>query len=366
MFTDSDLRELLSYKAKTPVLSVYLNTEPERGNADTHRQHLRSLLKEIDLSEDADVVSYYFEQEHDWSGRSVAVFSCKGEEYFKAFSFAVPVRSRIRTGDQPYVKPLANLLDSYGGYGVVLVDKQGARLFDFHLGELREQEGVVGEAVRHTKKGGGSSSPGRRGGAAGRTVKQEEVAERNMRESLDFASQFFREQHVRRILIGGTDENIAQFRSMLPKAWQSLVVGTFPASMTASHMEILEKTMQIGHETELHREAKVVETVITEASKGRSGVVGLDGVLDHVREGRVQTLVIRDGYRQAGYQCQGCGYLTTQTINECPFCGNNFSEIPDAVEMAVRRVLQTGGDVEVLQADQEFGGGIDIGGLLRY
>ena len=45
-----------------------------------------------------------------------------------------------------------------------MVDKQGARLFYFHLGELREQEGVLGESVKRTKRGGGSQAAGRRGG----------------------------------------------------------------------------------------------------------------------------------------------------------------------------------------------------------
>jgi peptide chain release factor subunit 1 len=370
MLSDSDLRDLLSYQASSPVLSVYLNTEPEAGNADVHRLHLRSMLKEVDLPVDVSLVIHYIEQEHDWSGRSVILFSCSPESYFKVYSLAVPVRSRVRIGDHPYVKPLANLLDSYGGYGVVLVDKQGARLFHFHLGELREQVGFLGEEVRHTKSGGGSSATGRRGGTVGRTSNVDEVADRNMRETLDFAIRFFRENNVRRLLIGGTDENVALFRGMLPKAWQSLVVGTFPANMIASHSEILEKSMQIGLKAELQRETKLVETVITEASKGRAGVLGLDHVLDNVREGRIHILVIRDGYRLQGYECQGCGYLTTQSLDTCPFCGNTFSKIPDAVEMAVRNVMQAGGDVEVLQADQgpvaDSGRTFDIGALLRY
>lgn len=370
MLSDSDLRELLAYKGRFPVLSVYLNTEPESGNADVHRLHLRSLLKEVDLPEDVSTVNRYFEQEHEWSGRSVIVFSCVPDSYFKVYSLAVPVRSRVRVGDQPYVKPLANLLDSYGGYGVVLVDKQGARLFHFHLGELREQDGFIGESVRHTKRGGGSSAPGRRGGTAERTSNVDEVTDRNMREMLDFTIHFFRDNNVRRLLIGGTDENVAIFRNMLPKSWQSLVVGTFPASMIASHAEILDKSMQIGLKAEIAREAKLVETVKTEALKGRVGVLGLDQVLDNVREGRVQVLVIRDGYRSPGYECQGCGYLTTQKIEICPFCGSLFLEIPDAVEMAVRNTMQVGGEVEVLQASQASEQGdhevFNIGALLRY
>ncbi len=366
MLSDHDLHELLSYQAGSPVLSLYLNTEPENGNADSHRLRLRSLLREVNIPEDEAVIMRYFDHEHDWTGRSVVVFSCAAEGYFRAYPLAVPVRSRVRINDRPHVKPLADLLDSYGGYGVVLVDKQGARVFFFHLGELREQEGVLGESVRHTKRGGGSSAPGRRGGVAGQTDYVDEITERNMKEVVGFATHFFSDNNLRRLLIGGTDQNAALFKSLLPKAWQSLVVGHFPMSMAASHTEVLEKAMLIGKEAEMRREARLVDSVVTETAKGRMGVLGLDDTLEMVRAGRVQSLVIREGYRAPGYVCEGCGNLVTQVLETCPFCGASFKEIPDAVETAVRQVMQQGADVEVLHPEQEFGEGHNIGALLRY
>src|SRR3990172_6336819 len=175
MFTERDLGELLEYKANHPVLSVYLNTDPAGGSADGYKLRLRSMLKEIDLPADEQIVERYFDHQHDWSGRSVAVFSCEPENFFRVYPFAVPLRDRLRVSERPHVKPLADLMDSYGGYGIALVDKQGARLFYYHLGEIREQEGMVGETVRRTKRGGSSQTPGRRGGVAGTTNYVEEV-----------------------------------------------------------------------------------------------------------------------------------------------------------------------------------------------
>lgn len=366
MLTESDLKELLEYHAQSPVLSVYLNTEPVEGSADTHKLRLRSLLKDVELTEDVAIVERYFDHEFDWSGRSVAVFSCEAEDYFRAFPLAVPVRSRVRISDGPFVKPLADVLDSFGGYGVALVDKQGARLFYFHLGELREKDGVIGEEVRHTKRGGGSQAQGRRGGVAGKTNYVEEVADRNFKESAERAAHFFSENNVRRILIGGTEDNVFPFRAQLPKAFQSLVVGSFPMSMTASHSEVLERAMQVGVEAEERRKLKVVDAVVTGAAKGRGGVVRLEDTLRAVHEGRVQTLVIRDGLRSPGWRCQGCGYLTTTELAECPFCQGNFTKIQDAVELAVREVMQSGGEVEVIHDDQGLYAYENIGGLLRY
>ena len=366
MLTESNLRELLDYQSHHPVLSVYLNTEPSEGNADAYKLRLRTMLKEVNMPEDVSAVERYFDHEYDRSGRSMAVFSCAPEEYFRAYSLAVPIRNRVRVGDHPHVKPLADLLDSYGGYGVALVDKQGARMFSFHLGELREQEGMMGEAVRHTKRGGASSLAGRRGGVAGKTKHAEEVAGRNMKEAAEFAAHFFANNNVRRVLIGGAESNVAPFRAQLPKAWQSLIVGTFPMSMTAGKDEVLERAMQIGREAERRRETELIKTLINNASKGRGGVVKLDDTLRSVHEGRVQSLVIREGYRAPGYRCKGCGYITGQQHKKCPFCGNTFKKIPDAVEMVVRKVMQQGGEVEVLHEDQNTERFGHIGAILRY
>ncbi len=366
MLTERDLRELLDLKPQHPVLSIYLNTEPSQGNADVYKLKLRSMLKDVDLPEDTSVIENYFEHKHNGTGRSVAIFSCAAEDFFRAYPIQIPIRSRLRISNRPHVKPLANLLDSYGGYGVALVDKQGARLFSFHLGTLREQEGVLGESVRRTKHGGGSQTAGRRSGDGGQAQYTTEVTERNMRDSAEFAAKFFSDNNIRRVLIGGTEDNIAPFRNYLPKVWQSLIVGTFSIGMTASHDEVMERTMKIGKEAERQREARAVETVITAAAKDQGGVVGLDETLGMIHEGRIQTLLVLDGFRALGYRCLGCGYLTSQKLENCPFCSGNFTEIPDAVDLAVRRVLEEGGDVDMLTENPKLEEHGKIGALLRY
>jgi peptide chain release factor subunit 1 len=366
MLSDNALRELLGFSAEEPVLSIYLNTDPAEGNADAYKLRLRNMFKDVHLAEDREAVENYLINQYDWSGKSVAIFSCAPRKFFRAFPLAVPVRERIRSNNSPHVKPLADILDAYGGYGVVLVDKQGARVFHFHLGELREQEGVFGEEVRHIKRGGASSLPGRQSGVAGRTRAAEETVDRNMRDAVDFTVHFFEKNHIRRILIGGTDDNVAHFRGMLPKAMQSLVVGSFPMSMTASHSDVLEKSMQIGREAEMHRETRMIDNVITAAAKGGTGVVSLKDTLGALRDGRVQTLLVCDGYREAGYRCTGCGYLTAERMDVCPFCGKTFKEIPDAVELAVQEVMQNGGEVEIIHSGPALEQAGRIGAVLRY
>jgi peptide chain release factor subunit 1 len=367
MFSDNDLRELLGFKSTQPVLSLYLNTDPTEGNADAYRLRLRNMLKEINLPEDIRAVERYFNHEYNWSGRAVAVFSCSGQDFFRAYPLAVPMNNHVFVSDRPSVKPLADLLDNYGGYGVALVDKQGARLFFFHLGELREQEGVMGEVVKHTKRGGASSFPGRRGGIAGRTNHMEETIERNLKDSADFAARFFEEKHVRRVLIGGTDENVALFRSLLPKSWQSLIKGTFPMSMTASHTEVLNKAVQIGTEAESQRVARLVDNIVNLSAKGGTAVVGMNDVFDAINHDKVKTLVVEEGLRQAGYVCDRCGAIFTTLHNVCPRCGEGKVEkTHDVIEMAVSGVMRYGGEIEVVKSNPTLNKAGAIGALTRF
>jgi hypothetical protein len=139
---------------------------------------------------------------------------------------------------------LADLLDAYGGYGVALVDRQELRLFHFHLGELIDRQDAAGEEVHPAKRGGASSGPGRKEGRAGQTRREEELTLRNMRRFAEAAGEFFQKGHVRRILLAGTEDNLSLFRGFLSKTWQSLVVGTFAASMGTRPTEVLAKALE--------------------------------------------------------------------------------------------------------------------------
>lgn len=244
MFTETSLRKIKDFSANDPVVSLYLNTEPNRGNAETHRLRLRNMIKDISLKQDADAIEKFFNYTYDWSGRSVAVFSCAPAGFFQTVPLAMPVKDFIQIGSKAAVDPLEDLLEDYSNLGVILVDKQGARLFHFHMGELVEQQGFLGDLVKQVKSGGASSAHGLRGGALDGSRAMREKIDRNQRDTADAASKFFEAKHVRRIMLGGSDDNVSHFRNFLPKSMQSLIIGTFAMSMTASNGEVMQKVLQ--------------------------------------------------------------------------------------------------------------------------
>jgi len=370
MFNENDLQELIGFHSEeSPVLSLYLDVDPTKRTSDEYKLVLRGLLKEVTgqaWREDIAAVERYFDHEYDWQGKGVVILSCLEQDFWRAYPLAVPVENHVYVGQRPYIKPLTDILDAYGRYGVVLVDQEGARLFLFQLGELQETSGTIGEEVKRMKHGRGSAA-GRRGGVTGRTSRrEEEIAQRNLKQAAELTAKFCAGGRCGRIILGGTEQTVAQFQEMLPKNLQDQVVGSFPAAMTASETEVLDRSLEIIAEVEREREKTLVESMITAAAKGRAGVIGLADTLGAVYEGRVRVLLVEEGYQATGYRCQQCRYISAQAKKKCPFCGGRVKQIDDAVELIVREVIDQGGRVEVVRDSPALEKAGHIGALLRY
>lgn len=362
MLDEKDLQELAGFSGKgAPVLSLYLDTDLTRQPKEKCKLVLRELLKEVSeeaAEEDVRRVERFFDFDYDWQDKGVAVFSCQKQGFWRTFSLAVPVTSQAFTGERAHVKPLADLLDEYGRYGVILLDRQGARLFLFHMGELLEMSETLGKEVKRHKRGGWAQARYQR--------HIDELAQQNLRQAAEATGKFCVEEKCHRLILGGTDENVAQFRSMLPKPLQEQVVSSLPIELTASKAEIERRSLEAIAEAERESERELVEQVITAATKGGAGVIGLADTLGTVHEGRVRVLVVAKGYTARGYRCQECGYLAAQEIEVCPFCGGRTEEVDDAVDLIVRKVMEGGGEVEVVRESDELEKAGSIGAFLRY
>lgn len=365
MFSEKDLQSLLEYSKEGRVLSVYLNTDPTEVSSEAAKLRLRNLLKAVDLPEDVQAIEDFVDLEYDWAARGLVIFSHNAEDFFQAYQFGLAMPNAAFVGEKPVVRPLVRLMDAFTGWGVVLVDKQGARLFSFNLGELSELEGVDGEEVKQTKRGGGNALHGRMGGS-GASANVENIIDRNIKDVIESAIGFFNQHHIRRIMIGGTDDNIARFKDELPKSWQSLVVGAFPMSMTASQQDVLEKITEEALTAQDRLTQSLVEQAFTLAAKGSHGVNGLIDTLNAIHEGRVKTLLVSEGFEQAGYRCTGCAYLTTQHLDSCPFCGGSFEVIEAAVELAIQDTLRKNADVKVIPENEKLEQAGYIAAILRY
>ena len=366
MITQEKFQELLSFEpTEKQVLSLYLSTDGGEEPIETIKLKAKNLLRDTcGLDDDVAAIENYLHHGFDWKSPGLVVFSSRGGEYFEAFPTAVSFRNRLRITSKPYLKPLGHLLDYYAHYGVILVDRVGARFYVYHLGELQESEGYMGEEIHKLKQGRGSAAIGRRGGTGGGS-REEENARRNLRESASSAASFFGDKQIRRLFLGGTAETTAQFRDLLPKQMQSCLAGTFAMDMNASEHEVRKAALNLLQEANAEREKKLVKTLIGANAGGGAAVLGLDDTLQAVSNRRVQTLVVSDGFRMPGFVDHSSGFVVAN-LAKSPLSDKELTAVDDVIDSAFTLSLSQGAHVEVIRDDPDLDNAGKIGALLRF
>ncbi len=368
MFSREDLQQLAEYQGQHAVLSLTLNVDPTRRTKEEYRLALRHLLRSVQgrANGDVSVIEHYFDQEYDWSGRGLAIFSSRAENFWKVYTLAVPIADSIYLGPKPYLTPLANLWDAYGRFVVALLDKQGGRFIFVQMGEIVDGEGVLGEEVRHVKAGVGSTPNARRRNPDEPTDRhQHEVVKRNVKDTAHALQEFCEKHTPRYVVLGGNAEVAHDVRTHLPLPWAERVIGTIAGDVNDADLIVRDRALKVVEEFEAKQEAALADAAITAAAKNSHGVVRLDRVLTAAHAGQVQRLLVAEGYKAEGYRCRQCGYLVIVPAERCAFCGSAFEQIPDAVEAAISKVIEQGGRVDVVREHKALNE-VGVAALLRY
>ena len=358
------------------VLSAYLDISPEEVANNKVRLKLRDMARAwLDSIEDRqerrafeqeiERVENYLAYELTGPGRTLVVFASQAADLWRVFHVPARIRTRVVWDERPYLRPLLTVMDEYERYGVVLTSREEARFFLFYMGEIAEYSFALHDYVpgRH-KQGGWAQMRFQR--------HVDDHALQHLRTVADVAVRLGERDNWQRLVLMGTEENVARVWENLPKAWQERVAGRIPASITDNINTIRDKVLALEQEIERQIEAERVERVITAAEKGQNGVLGYADVLLAVQQQRVDLLVVPEALEHPGWECHTCGGLVADILAKapaaCPYCGGELKVVDDVVDLAMQKVLDAGGTVEILRGpirDTFLKKGI-IGALLRY
>lgn len=361
MITDLDIRSVVEFESPdAPVLSVYLNLDPQRRAADHYKLALRALLDKAEgaAPEDIHRVQEYIETSYNWQGRGLVMFSCVAKDYWWTRTLAVPVEDSAFVSFRPYVRQLATLLDIYERYGVIQVDSEGARLFSFHMGVLESADGYLGEEVKVHRAGGWASARYQR--------HEKSQAHQNLQEAAEMAEDFYRATDARHLILAGTDKNVALFRDLLSNRLRSMVVGSFNIKSTAAPAELSEKALKIVQEEAERRDQAVADEILALAKQGGHAVVGLAETLTAVQEMRAEHVAVLEGFKQPAYRFVDSGMIVLELTSEGELGSGRIQALPDAVESVLRRALAQGIGVTLLDEHAELEKAGKIGAITRY
>ncbi len=350
-----EIEDLIEREARpdSRVLSVYLDTDQHnpinlnRGFEVVFRNMLRQVVqpedkrRQVQLKEDADRVLQFLDNYRD-TKRGLVIFSDAGGDFFRVRELAVNVHNILSWRDKPYVRPLLELIDEHERYGVVLTDREHARLFSIFLGELEEHQEVFARAdVTHVKTSGTDHMRSQ----MNIQRKADLHARRHLKEVAQSMLRLAAKHEFDRLILAGTVEATSELEGLLAKALRVRVVRKIALAIEANTALVLEETLKIEQEVERRRESDLVEQLITAAHKKQNAVVGLEDTLLALQEWRVWQLVYCEGLNLRGSQCANCEALTAS--NElCPYCSHAVRPMNDLIQLAAERVFDLEGKVE--------------------
>ncbi len=359
MIDEQAIQELVSFQSgDASVLSLYLNVDPHRRTREKYKLALRRLLESVAGQADPrDVaqVERYIDLEYNRQGKAVACFSCQAQDFWRPFPLLISREDLVFVGDRPYVKPLTDIMDRYA---VALVNREGARLFVFHMGALQEATEMTGEDIKRHRAGGWAAQRYQR--------HEDQAAQRNLREAADLTTTFCRQHKCGYLILGGTEINVAQFEELLPEPLREQVVGRITLDKDAAPTEVGEKSAEVVQAYLARREAALVDGMITAAAKGGAAAIGLADTLGVLHAGRLRHLVVEQGFRAPAYRCEDCGYMTVEPAERCTFCGGHKVLLPDAVDSLIHHAINQGAEVTIVEENEALRQAGHIGALLRY
>lgn len=368
---ESDIRRLAAFRGeRAPVTSCYLDVDGRHHlRRHDYQDELARLIQRTrrrlngeltrSVEHDLDRITTYVHSGVDRHRvRGLALFACSAHDFFHAVELAVPVRSQLVVNTVPAVRQLEELVQGHEPFGVLLVDRQRARMLVFELGELVDHTGMDEALPRHYDSRGHSE----RGGVDHHV---DALVAQHARHAAALAFDVYQTVGFAHLTLGGTSEVVHAVTAALHPYLRDRLAPPIPVAAGAAPEEIARSAAQVEAEVERQREQHLVDEVRQGVDRGRGAVAGLEAVLEALAARRLEQLVVSQGCSQPGWHCRSCGHLAL-VGRGCPRCSEPMDHVDDVVEEAVEEALEQGSAVRVCVDNADLDCIGSIGGLLRY
>jgi peptide subunit release factor 1 (eRF1) len=343
-----------------PVISLYLNLQPDDRGRDRYDAFVRKTLPErlatfpgegperASLERDREKIRTYL-QSLDASANGLALFACSGADLFEAIALTAPIAEhRLYISDQPHLYPLARVIDEYPRYAVLVADTHRARIFVVAANAVERAAGVESDKTKRHKMGGWSQARYQRNVDNFRT--------QHAKEAVDMLTRIVRDEQIPSIVIGGDEVVVPMLKRELPKDVAERLVDVLPLDIRAPEHEILRSSLEALRRQDAQSDRERVDGLLNAYRGNGLGTVGVDSVSRALELGQVLELLITsrpDAIDTAG----------RSTGNASPAERSAEERIADDLIVKAR---QTGAAVRFIQDSEllaPFGG---VGAFLRF
>jgi len=354
-----------------PVLSLYLNAEPDQHGKDDVDRFLRRELParartyepgsadRESYDRDADRIASWIRDNLRPSANGVAIFACAGQDdFFEAVQLEAPVKEhRLYVYNQPQLYELARLTDAYPRYAAVVLDSQLARIFVFALGGTVGEAQVQGAPVKGHQAGGWSQARYQRHVG--------NIRQQHVKDTVAALDRIVRDEEIGYIVVAGDEVIIPSFREELPQHLQEkLVEDVVRLDITAPEHEVLKATLDAMISEDRLEDADKTRRAIEGFRSGGLGVAGLGPTFAALIRGQVDDLLISEEFetRHAEPVPRSSPLIPPELAIQLP----EEQETVDLADELVTRAKSTGATVSFIENPTYLAEVDGVAALLRF
>lgn len=369
--TAADVRSLVDRPVgDEPVTSVYLNTDGARfPRPADYEARLDGLLREVrrqaePLSDaareaveaDARAIRRWVRDEFERDGvRGIGLFS-SGGQLFDDVQLAVGVRNLSRVQDRPYVVPLEALLGRSHHLGLVIIERDRARIFRYQLGVVWEYQGLESDVHGQHRQGGWS---------ARRFEKNiEHQVLHHMKDTGEVLLRLHEDQPLDALALAGPQQEVVEFSRALHPHLQKIVHGdpmSLPLAVEAH--DLLDRFQQMEQELVSGRRAHLLQRLAAAQGQAEKAARGIRHVLEAVNGKRAEVLFVVEGAGVPGYR-SATGALALHE-QEAAAYGTPVTAVDDLVDEMIEEAVRADTHIEFFRDEVRLDGH-PVAALLRF
>jgi len=368
--TRDRIRELASFDAgDAEVVSLYLGlagierAHPERSCQRLEKLARRTLGTNGSRRQVADDLERIWDHVRSTTSaspggvRAMAVFSCAARDLWATFELPVPVRDQLSVDRRPRIGPLERLSERHRRIGVLLADKQRARVVVVQAGIVLERRELFDELPRHEDDRGDWDKDHVHD-------HQRSAVRQHLRRGAQCAFEVFQEVGFEHLVIATPTELGPALERELHSYLAKRLSGRLTVPVGASDAEIRKMVLAVEADIERESERQLVQNLL-ERLPTKGAVSGLASVLGAFNERRIAHLVVSDGFESPGWWCRRCSILAA-VGRHCSACEAEMESVSDVVGTLVDLVVAQ--DVPVTTCDRcpDLDVHGRIGALLRF
>lgn len=371
VITAEEIRQLASFRsAEAPVTTCYLDVDgarfvrPVDVEAELERVLRGARSHWADHGSVADDLKRI--EDHVRAGldrsrvRGLVIFACSAEDLWRVVPLPVRVTSRVVVNSAPAIGQLELVVQELQRFGVLLADKQRARMFVFEGAELTDRSELLEELPRsYDQRGHGDQ------GYEREQHHVEELTHQHLRHAADVAFHVYQDTGFEHVVIGAPDPIARELEACLHPYLRDRLRGRIDVAVGASLDEIRTAAMDVERRVEREVEHAAVDRLRDAVGSANRAVAGLVPVLDALNERRVAEVLVSAGFTESGWRCAGCGALAAVGPS-CPRCGGEMTHLDDVVEEVVEEALGQGVKASLVVGNADLDVLGRVGAFLRY